>query len=222
MEGAVSMEQGQADSRSGDDARTLFLDAAEELIAHHGFNGTSTTSTAESAGVAKGLLFYYFPSKSDLLVALMAERLPATGSDVDLLAMPGDPAAELISTLKALNLADHKSAVPRMILGREASTQPKGRLQLRSFQKYLEHDIAAVLVKCLPEPTDVERIRTSAATWVSAFFFSAIDDRLSDLDGLSRRGRDQLKAIATMLASSLHGPDTALAFSPQQWHDAST
>lgn len=207
----MSVKQGQAGSRTGDDARTLILDAAEELMAHHGFNGTSTTSIAQSAGVAKGLLFYYFPSKSDLLVALMAERLPATALDVDLLAMPGDPAAGLIGTLEALHLADHKSSVLRMILWREASTHPKVRLQLRSFQKSLEHDIAAVLVKCLPEPADVERIKTCAATWVSAIFSSTIDDRLSDLDGLPRRGMEQLKAIAIMLASSLHGPDTALA-----------
>ncbi|MET4001934.1 MULTISPECIES: TetR/AcrR family transcriptional regulator [Arthrobacter] len=82
----MSVKQGQAGSRTGDDARTLILDAAEELMAHNGFNGTSI---AQSAGAAKKLLFYYFPSKSELLVALMAEELPATAWDVDLLAIPG-------------------------------------------------------------------------------------------------------------------------------------
>ncbi|MET4001933.1 hypothetical protein ABIB48_000631 [Arthrobacter sp. UYCu511] len=31
---------------------------------------------------------------------------------------------------------------------------------------------------------------------------------------------EQLKAIAIMLASSLYGPDTALALGTRQWHDA--
>ena len=202
----MGAEQAQARPVTRDDARTLILDAAEELIAEHGFNGTSTASIAKSAGVAKGLLFYYFPAKSDLLVTLMAERLPVTPLDPDRLAMPGDPAAGLIGTLEALNLSDHKSTVLRVILWREADTHPKVRAQLRRFQTNLEHDIAAVLRKCLPDLTDAERIKTCATAWVSAIFSSATNDRLSDLDGLPRRGKEQLKAIANILAASLRGP----------------
>ena len=189
----------------------LILDSAQELIAKHGFNGTSTASIAKLAGVAKGLLFYYFPAKSDLLVALMAERLPATPLDTDSLAMPGDPAAGLIGTLDALNLSDHKSTVLRVILWREADTHPNVRAQLRRFQTGLEHDIAAVLRKCLPDIADAERIKACATAWVSAIFSSATDDRLSDLDGLPRRGKEQLKAIALILAASLRGPTPVLA-----------
>ncbi len=207
----MSVGHVQACTENHDDARTLILDAAEELIAQHGFNGTSTASIAKSAGVAKGLLFYYFPAKSDLLVALMAERLPTTALDVDLLAISGDPAAGLIGTLDALNLSDHKSTVLRVILWREADTHRTVRIQLRKFQTSLEHDIAAVLGKCLPDMADAERIRACAATWVSAIFSSAIDDRLSDLDGLPRRGKEQLRAIALILASSLRGPAAALS-----------
>lgn len=210
MEATVSAEQERARPGIHDDARTLILDAAEELIAQRGFNGTSTASIAKSAGVAKGLLFYYFPAKSDLLEALVAERLPATALDVELLAMPGDPAAGLIGTLEALNLSDHNSTVLRVILWREADTHPKVRIQLRRFQTGLECDIAAVLGKCLPDMADAERIKACAATWVSAIFSSAIEDRLSDLDGLPRRGREHLRAIALILASSLRGPTTVM------------
>lgn len=202
----MSAKQERARPGTRDDTRTLILDAAEELIAEHGFNGTSTASIATSAGVAKGLLFYYFPTKSDLLVALMAERLPLTPLDADRLAMPGDPAAGLIGTLEALNLSDHKSTALRVILWREADTHPNVRAQLRRFQAGLEHDIAAVLRKCLPDITDAERIKACATAWVSAIFSSATNDRLSDLDGLPRRGKEQLKAIATILAASLRGP----------------
>ena len=207
----MSAKQERTRPGTRDDARTLILDAAEELIAEHGFNGTSTASIATSAGVAKGLLFYYFPAKSDLLVALMAERLPLTPLDADRLAMPGDPAAGLIGTLEALNLSDHKSTALRVILWREADTHPNVRAQLRRFQTGLEHDIAAVLRKCLPDITDAERIKTCATAWVSAIFSSATNDRLSDLDGLPRRGKEQLKAIATILAASLRGPTPVAA-----------
>ena len=55
-------------------ARDRILDAAEQLIAEDGFDATPTARIAERAGVAKGLLFYYFPRKTDLLQALFAER----------------------------------------------------------------------------------------------------------------------------------------------------
>ncbi|WP_227878491.1 helix-turn-helix domain-containing protein [Arthrobacter dokdonensis] len=89
----VTVNAGQAQDRTEirGDARRLILDSAQELIAEHGFNGTSTAAIAQSAGVAKGLLFYYFPTKADLLAALMAERLPLTPLDTDRLAMRGGP-----------------------------------------------------------------------------------------------------------------------------------
>jgi AcrR family transcriptional regulator len=202
------VKAGQARDRiqNRGDARSLILDSAEKLFAEHGFNGTSTAAIAQSAGVAKGLLFYYFPAKSDLLAALMAERLPATPLDTNRLAMPGDPAAGLIGTLDALNLNDHKSTMLRVILWREADTHANVRAQLRTFQRSLEHDTAAVLRKCLPGIVDAERIKACATAWVSAIFSFATEDRLSDLDGLPRRGKDQLKSIALTLAASLRGP----------------
>lgn len=193
------------------DARALILDSAEDLIAQHGFSATSTASIARAAGVAKGLLFYYFPAKADVLVALMAERLPATHLDAELLAVPGDPAAGLIGTLDALNLSDHKSAVLRVILWREADTHPKVRAQLRRLQRNLERDTAAILRRCLPDIADAQRIKDCAVTWVSTIFSAATEDRLSDLDGLPRRGREHLKAMANILAASLHGTGLAPA-----------
>ena len=61
----------------GSDARERILDAAEDLFAADGFDATPTSRIARRAAVAKGLLFYYFPRKTDLLRTLFAERLPA-------------------------------------------------------------------------------------------------------------------------------------------------
>jgi AcrR family transcriptional regulator len=211
MEETVGTNRFQEHPEQRGDARALILDSAEDLIAQHGFSATSTASIARAAGVAKGLLFYYFPAKADVLVALMAERLPATHLDAELLAVPGDPAAGLIGTLDALNLSDHKSAVLRVILWREADTHPKVRAQLRRLQRNLERDTAAILRRCLPDIADAQRIKDCAVTWVSTIFSAATEDRLSDLDGLPRRGREHLKAMANILAASLHGPGPAPA-----------
>lgn len=70
------------DSRTRDDIR----DAARELFARHGFDGTSLRAIAGHAGVDVALIPYYFTNKRGLFVAAMA--------------LPIDP-AELVSAAAA-------------------------------------------------------------------------------------------------------------------------
>lgn len=72
-------------------ARTRILDAAEHLFALRGFDATATSLIAKTASVPKGLLFYYFPAKLDILSTLLGERLGLVGIDPDPLVVPGTP-----------------------------------------------------------------------------------------------------------------------------------
>jgi hypothetical protein len=65
-----------AEEIMGGEARERILDAAEDLFAADGFDATPTSRIAHRAAVAKGLLFYYFPRRIDLLRTLFLERLP--------------------------------------------------------------------------------------------------------------------------------------------------
>ncbi len=47
------------------------LETALKLFARHGFDGTSTKQIAQTAGIAEGLIFHYFPTKDDLLNAVL-------------------------------------------------------------------------------------------------------------------------------------------------------
>jgi AcrR family transcriptional regulator len=47
------------------------LETALKLFARHGFDGTSTKQIAQAAGIAEGLIFHYFPTKADLLNAVL-------------------------------------------------------------------------------------------------------------------------------------------------------
>ncbi|MEH2240626.1 TetR/AcrR family transcriptional regulator [Nostoc sp.] len=48
--------------------RTRILQAAQRLFAAQGFDGTTTRDLAQTAGVAEGTLFRYFPNKKAILV----------------------------------------------------------------------------------------------------------------------------------------------------------
>lgn len=51
------------------------LDAALELFAEKGFAATRSEEVAARAGVAKGTLYLYYPSKEELLKAVIKQRL---------------------------------------------------------------------------------------------------------------------------------------------------
>jgi AcrR family transcriptional regulator len=51
------------------------LDAALELFGEKGFAATRTEEVAERAGVSKGTLYLYYPSKEELLKAVISQRL---------------------------------------------------------------------------------------------------------------------------------------------------
>lgn len=58
----------------GDQCRCRILDAARKLFYQKGFSATSINDVAEAAGVGKGNLSYYYPSKSELLEGATAAR----------------------------------------------------------------------------------------------------------------------------------------------------
>ena len=119
----------------GDDAaaRDRILDAAEELIAEAGYDATPTARIAERAGVAKGLVFYYFPARTTCSRSLFAERLPSHPlCSVGAVAVAGDVSGSLLRLAHRLDLARRNSRVLRAILFREAGNPHRGATTPRS------------------------------------------------------------------------------------------
>lgn len=65
----TSVRRTQAE-RSGETRRRI-LDAAVHLLGERGYAGLRTTDVAEAAGVSKGAQTHHFPSKDDLVVAVV-------------------------------------------------------------------------------------------------------------------------------------------------------
>src|SRR5271165_762276 len=59
------------------------LAAALELFFEHGFAATRLEDVATRAGVSKGTLYCYFPSKNELFEAVVRENMPPCLSDVE-------------------------------------------------------------------------------------------------------------------------------------------
>ncbi|WP_439585729.1 TetR/AcrR family transcriptional regulator [Dyadobacter bucti] len=55
------------------DKREKLLQTALELFVSQGFNDTPTSKIAKEAGIATGTLFYFFPTKDELIISLYLE-----------------------------------------------------------------------------------------------------------------------------------------------------
>lgn len=182
------------------DARTRILDAAEELFAGHGFDATSTSRIAEQAGVAKALLFYYFPRKDDLLAALIAERLPEQPlCRVGSVAKRGDLTGSLVRLARALDLGGRQSRVLRAVLFRDLGSHPSvlaHRFRLRTALVDLTEQ---VLDAASPFTLDRLRRRQAADTYVSLMLVEADHRRFAGV-------LPDLAAAASIVSRALAGP----------------
>ena len=57
------------------DGRTRIIRAAARLFREKGFQATTVRELAEAAGMQSGSLFYFFPSKQDILLAVMGQGM---------------------------------------------------------------------------------------------------------------------------------------------------
>jgi len=182
------------------EARARILDAAEELFAEEGFDATPTARIAARAGVAKGLLFYYFPRKLDVLRTLFTERMPthplvALGG----IARPGDLAGSLLRLARTLDLGRHESRVLRTILFREASTHPEAGEHLRALRDGLMVLTEQVLDAASPHALDHRRRREAADTYVAVMLYEANAQRFAG-------ARPDLSAAANIISGALSAP----------------
>lgn len=56
---------------AGQDRKAAIVAAAEQLFAEQGYDKTRMTDIAEATGVTKGLLYWYFESKQDLIAEIL-------------------------------------------------------------------------------------------------------------------------------------------------------
>ncbi len=92
-------------NRRGVRSRELVLDAAERVMAEHGFDAATLIRVVEEAGIPMSSVYHYFGSKDGILLAVMergAGRFFADLPDLpDLTRRPGRPAQHLARVVSA-------------------------------------------------------------------------------------------------------------------------
>jgi AcrR family transcriptional regulator len=85
-------------SRRREDTRQRLYEAAVALVAEQGFSATTVDDIAERAGVAKGTVYYNFPSKTALFEELLRHGVGLLTADFRA-AVEGRPPREAVAAL---------------------------------------------------------------------------------------------------------------------------
>lgn len=127
------------------------LEAAAALFASQGYNATSMRDIAKSVNMLPGSIYYHFPSKDDLLLAIyrtgVEQITSAFEASLDAVA---DPWSRLQAGIAALIRAvTEESAFTRVIFKVTPDEVPKYKKELIAERDKFEHAFKA-LVEDLP------------------------------------------------------------------------
>jgi AcrR family transcriptional regulator len=186
--------------RDSKSARIRILDAAERLFARHGFDGTSTARLASAVGVPKGLLFYYFPTKPDILTALLDERLGTVQLDPAALAVANDPVQTLVNLGERVLGDRAASHMLRDVIWHESHIRPEVQAVLTRYRHALHDAVAAALQASLPGSVDVHALRAAASAWAATITARPLEPHHA---GEPARDPVDLRALARVLSAGL-------------------
>ena len=93
-----------AQSPAAQERARQIIDAASAVMSRQGYDQTSMKDIAAEAGVAQGLIHYYFGSKEDLLVAVVRNLNDQMLADIHegMATATGDPLTQMWTSLKLI------------------------------------------------------------------------------------------------------------------------
>lgn len=134
------------------------LAIARELFARQGYTGTSNTDIARELGTTTAALYYHFPSKADILRALLADPMAAYTRLLDSLRDRPLPPEEVLGALIDLTAESRELAV---IIDRDPAVLKLITDQLPEPSEQLNEQVIAALAG--PAPDHLATIRAHAA-----------------------------------------------------------
>jgi AcrR family transcriptional regulator len=191
-----------------DERRRQLLEAGAHVFTERSYDDASMAEVARAAGISKGLLYHYFPSKRDLFVA----TLEAAAAELSEITQP-DPALpvpdQLVGALDAYLrwIEEHADSYVKLL---ESAT---GSDDVRSYMAQMRANTVERMLGVLVRSGDPAAVRTALHG-----FLWFIDGAC--LDWLANRDltRDQLRdMLATAFAGAIGaaaqaGPPVELSF----------
>jgi AcrR family transcriptional regulator len=182
--------------------RARILDGALQAIARHGLAKLGMSDVSEHAGVSRGTLYRYFPSRDELLHSLAEaenERFQRRVGEAVRSAPPGSERLLVVLQHVARYVNEHP-AIPRLIETEPAFVLRYAREQFPALCAATRSFLAPLLATMRP-------VRQGVATtdqlveWLTRMMISAVLFPATDPDGMAR----SLNAVYGLLSAEPAG-----------------
>jgi AcrR family transcriptional regulator len=196
-------------SRLGvDERRRQLLEAGARVFTERAYDDVSMADVARAAGISKGLLYHYFPSKRDLFVS----TLEAAAAELRELTQP-DPSLPVPEQLTAALDAylgwidDHADSYTRLI------ESASGSDDVRSYMAQVRADTVERMLATVVRSGDPAAVRTALHGFLW-FLDGACLEWLGHRDLSRTQMRDMLLTVfaGAVGAAVQAGPPVELAF----------
>jgi AcrR family transcriptional regulator len=200
---------GPAYSRLGvDERRRQLLEAAARVFTERAYDDVSMAEVARAAGISKGLLYHYFPSKRDLFVA----TLEAAAAELREITQP-DPSLPLGEQLVAAVdaylawIEQHADSYAKLLESQSGSDD------VRSYMTGVRGETVERMLGAVVRGGDPAAVRTALHGWLW-FMDGACLEWLAHRDLTREQLRDLLVTafMGAIGAAAQAGPAVELAF----------
>lgn len=191
-----------------DERRRQLLEAGAQVFTERSYDDASMAEVARAAGISKGLLYHYFPSKRDLFVA----TLEAAAAELQAITQP-DPslpvAEQLVAALDAYLawIDEHSDSYAKLM------ESASGSDDVRSYMAQVRAGTVERMLEGVVKGGDPAAVRTALHGFLW-FMDGACLDWLAHRDLTRDQLRDMLVAtFAGALGAAIQaGPKVELAF----------
>lgn len=126
--------------------RGRILDAALEVFSQHGYRGATLDQIAETAGLSKPNILYYFDGKAEIHVTLLNQLMETWLDPLVTLDPKGDPLEEILSYVhRKLDMARDLPRESRLFAGEILQGAPRMGPHLQSDLRPLFEEKCAVI-----------------------------------------------------------------------------
>ncbi len=159
------------------DTRQEILQAAQELFREQGYDATSLRQIAAELAITKAALYYHFPAKDDIIVALARPFLDALEEFVEAVRAQGgqptiDRAERILDDYLAL-FQEHHAVVHLLVQDLSAANHPEVGLRGRRLVDTLQAELTG------PDASPEDRIRVGCAFSAAHFIAELAPDAVA-------------------------------------------
>lgn len=176
------------------DNREKILHAAFTVLSRNGYENTSIKDIAEAAGVAQGLVHYYFKSKQQLVLAVLGEVCREMDFGAEEGTAGAQAAYEKLKSMLKDSRATHALYVQLIAVGLHDKEVGAGVLDfLREDRRHIEDIASQVLAEREQDPAPAKAIASVVEAAALGIMIQNLVDPTFDAD----------EAVDTLAAMSL-------------------